>query len=46
VWLTLQRVAAAGLAWPLPADGTDALLEAKLFTAVGSKGHRRQGEPD
>jgi transposase len=47
VRLTLQRIAAAGLDWPLPAAMTDAALEAKLFTAVGSKqGHRCQPEPD
>jgi transposase len=47
VRLTLKRLAAAGLTWPLPADLTDAALEAKLFTGVGTKqGHRRQAEPD
>jgi transposase len=47
VRLTLQRLAAAGLGWPLPAEMTDAALEARLFTAVGSKqGHRRYAEPD
>jgi len=47
VRLTLQRVAAAGLGWPLPAEVTDAMLEARLFGAVGTKqGHRRQTEPD
>jgi transposase len=47
VRLTLQRVAAAGLGWPLPAEITDAMLEARLFGAVGTKqGHRRQTEPD
>jgi hypothetical protein len=47
VRLTLQRLAAAGLGWPLPAETTEAALEAQLFTAVGSKqGHRRQAEPD
>jgi transposase len=47
VRLTLKRVVAADLAWPLPAEVTDAVLEAKLFTGVGSKqGHRRQAEPD
>jgi transposase len=47
VRLTLKRLAAAGLGWPLPAEMTDAALEAQLFTAVGKKqGHRRRAEPD
>jgi transposase len=47
VRLTLQRLAAAGLGGPLPAEVTDAALEARLFTTVGTKqGHRRQPEPD
>ena len=47
VRLTLKRLAVAGLGWPLPAEMTDAALEAQLFTAVGTKqGHRRRGEPD
>src|SRR4051812_35173350 len=47
VRLTLQRLAAAGLGWPLPAELTDAALEARLFTAAGKKqGHRRRAEPD
>ena len=47
VRLTLKRLAAAGLGWPLPAEMTDAVLEARLFTAVGTKqGHRRRDEPD
>jgi transposase len=47
VRLTLKRLAAAGLSWPLPAELTDTALEAQLFTAVGKKqGHRRPGEPD
>ena len=46
VRLTLQRLAAAGLNWPLPAEMTDAALEAQLFTAVGKKqGHRRCMSP-
>jgi transposase len=45
--LTLQRLATVGLGWPLPAELTDAALEAQLFTAVGTKqGHRRLAEPD
>ena len=47
VRLTLQRLAAAGLHWPLPAEMTDTALEAQLFSAVGKKqGHRRCPEPD
>jgi hypothetical protein len=47
VRLTLKRLAVAGLIWPLPAELTDAALEAQLFTAVGTKqGHRRREEPD
>jgi hypothetical protein len=47
VRLTLKRLAAAGLGWPLPAELTDAALEAQLFTAAGKKqGHRRRTEPD
>jgi transposase len=45
--LTLQRLTTAGLDWPLPAELTDASLEARLFTAVGTKqGHRHRSEPD
>jgi transposase len=47
VRLTLRRVAAAGLEWPLPRDVSDATLEAKLFANSGAKqGHRRIAEPD
>src|SRR6202047_3533665 len=47
VRLTLKRLAVAGLGWPLPAEMTDAALEAQLFAAVGTKqGHRRRAEPD
>ena len=47
VRLTLKRLAVAGLSWPLPAELTDAALEAQLFTAAGKKqGHRRLPEPD
>ncbi|MGA8761093.1 MAG: hypothetical protein WB611_33125, partial [Stellaceae bacterium] len=38
VRLTLQRLAAAGLHWPLPAEMTDTALEAQLFAAVGKIG--------
>jgi transposase len=44
---TLKRAEAAGLCWPLPAELSDAALEAKLFEGSGTKqGHRRQPEPD
>jgi transposase len=47
VRLTLKRLAAAGLGWPLPAELTDTALEAQLFTGAGKKqGHRRRAEPD
>src|SRR5258707_1397839 len=47
VRLTLKRLAVAGLSWPLPAEMTDAALEAQLFTGAGKKqGHRRRAEPD
>jgi len=47
VRLTLKRLAGVGLSWPLPAEMTDAALEAALFAAAGTKqGHRRHAEPD
>ena len=47
VRLTLKRLTVAGLSWPLPAELTDAALEAQLFSAAGKKqGHRRRTEPD
>lgn len=47
VRLTLRRLAAAGLDWPLPAEITDAALEGRLFAAAGTRqGHRRDAEPD
>ena len=33
---TLERFEAAGLSWPLPDEITDAVLEARLFAAVGT----------
>lgn len=43
----LKRAEAAGLAWPLPADLTDGVLEDRLFTRAGVKrGFRRRPEPD
>ena len=41
VRLTLKRFAVAGLSWPLPAELTDAALEAQLFTASPSPIGRR-----
>ena len=47
VALTLERVAAAGLRWPLPAPLTDRVLEAMLYAGHGSQqGARRKAEPD
>ncbi len=47
VRLTLRRCEAAGIAWPLDAELTDAGLEQRLFANAGVKpGHRRRGEPD
>ena len=43
----IQRAKAAGLAWPLPEDLTDAALEEKLFARAGARvGTRRRPEPD
>jgi transposase len=47
VALTLERVAARGLRWPLPATLTDRVLEAMLYAGHGSQqGARRKTEPD
>jgi len=47
VALTLERVAAAGLRWPLPATLTDRVLEAMLYTGHGGQqGARRKADPD
>jgi transposase len=44
---TLRRAAVAGLSWPLGDDFSDAVLEAALYRAAGTKtGHRRAPEPD
>src|SRR5207248_11570455 len=44
---TLKRVAMAGLAWPLPEDLTNAVLENRLYGNAGTKqGYRRNVEPD
>ena len=47
VGLTLQRAAAAGLRWPLPATLTDRVLEATLYAGHATQqGARRKAEPD
>jgi len=44
---TLRRLERAGLSWPLGDDVSDAVLEAALYKAAGTKtGHRRSAEPD
>jgi transposase len=43
----LERAAAAGVGWPLPATLTDVALEALLFAKAGiTPGTRRKAEPD
>jgi transposase len=47
VALTLERVVAAGLRWPLPETLTDRVLEAMLYAGPGCpQGSRRKAEPD
>ena len=47
VALILERVAAAGLAWPLPDGLSERVLEAMLYAGAGTKqGFRRKAEPD
>lgn len=47
VGVTLERVAAAGLSWPLPATLTDRVLEAMLYAGHGAQqGARRKAEAD
>src|SRR6185503_12793574 len=47
VAVMLERAAAAGLRWPLPATLTDRVLEAMLYAGHGSQqGARRKAEPD
>ena len=47
VALTLERVAAAGLRWPLPTPLTDRVLEAMLYAGHGrQQGARRKAEAD
>jgi transposase len=43
----LKRAAATGLAWPLPDDVTDEVLELRLFGhPTAPTGQRRRTEPD
>src|SRR5580692_2559184 len=47
VALTLERVAATGLCWPLPTTLTERVLEAMLYAGHGSQqGAQRKAEPD
>jgi transposase len=47
VAVTLERVGAVGLRWPLPTTLTDRVLEAMLYAGHGSQqGARRKAEPD
>src|SRR4051794_41652029 len=47
VALTLDRLAAAGVAWPLPETLSDRVLEVMLYAGRSSKhGFRRKTEPD
>jgi transposase len=44
---TLNRLAVAGLSWPLPDELTDEVLEQRLFCSAGRKsGNRKLPEPD
>lgn len=44
---TLRRFGGSGLTWPIPAQMTDADLEARLYGVPGVKpGRRKQPEPD
>src|SRR6202049_266372 len=43
----LRRAQASGIAWPVPAELTDDILEQRLFARGGTKaGLRRRSEPD
>jgi transposase len=43
----LRRAQASGIAWPLPPELTDDVLEQRLFARAGTKsGFRRRSEPD
>ena len=47
VAVTLDRLAAAELGWPLPATLSDRVLEAMLYAGPGTQcGSRRKAEPD
>jgi transposase len=46
VAMMLDRLAAAELGWPLPAELSDRVLEAMLYAGAGaSQGMRRKAEP-
>jgi hypothetical protein len=42
VRLTIKRICAAGLDWPLPEGLTDSELEARLYGSAGQKPGRRR----
>ena len=47
VAVTLDRLAATALGWPLPATLSDRVLEAMLYAGPGTqRGSRRKAEPD
>ena len=47
VAVTLDRLAAVALCWPLPASLSDRVLEAMLYAGPGNqRGMRRKAEPD
>ena len=45
VAVTLERAAAAGLRWPLPATLSDRVLEAMLYAGHGSRASARGARP-
>ena len=42
----MKRIRLAGLTWPLPADMTDAMLEALLFHPPGGPNRLVEAQPD
>src|ERR1700729_392335 len=47
VAMTLDRLTAAQLGWPLPVELSERVLEAMLYASAGaSQGMRRKAEPD
>ena len=43
----LRRAQASGIAWPVPAELTDDILEQRLFARTGTQASlRRRSEPD